>query len=93
MLADIANCENINIKQSRIESFIYDNKSNIKMLSNKMNLGIKASMELIEETENLEKKISNLKLIKVDFDNNEFYKKAKEEYELYLKNLEMNNDK
>lgn len=93
VLADIANCENINIKQSRIESFIYDNKSNIKMLSNKMNLGIKASMELIEETENLEKKISNLKLIKVDFDNNEFYKKAKEEYELYLKNLEMNNDK
>ena len=93
VLADIANCENMNIKQSRIESFIYDNKSNIKMLSNKMNLGIKASMELIEETENLEKKISNLKLIKVDFDNNEFYKKAKEEYELYLKNLEMSNDK
>lgn len=93
IINDISRCENSDVKYARITSFVEESQKDLHDLNAKIDFSLKLGKEFIDETKALENKFDNLKLIKVDFDNNEFYKKAKEEYELYLKNLEMNNDK
>lgn len=92
VLADIANCENSDVKYARISAFVEESQKDLHDLNAKIDFSLKLGKEFINETKALENKFNNLKLIKVDFDNDEFYKKAQDEYELYLKNLEMNND-
>lgn len=84
---DISNCENNDIKYARITSFLEESQKDLYDLNTKIDFSLKLGKEFINETKALEGKFNNLKLIKIDFDNDEFYKKAKKEYEQFLNEL------
>ncbi|MBO7244630.1 MAG: hypothetical protein J6V53_05065 [Alphaproteobacteria bacterium] len=76
---DISNCESNEIKYARIVSFVESSRKDLYDLNTKIDFGLKLGKEFIDETKALESKIDNLKLIKIDFDNEDFYKKATSE--------------
>lgn len=70
ILKDIGNCENITTKNLRILDFIREEKSNISkniILINKLLLDIK---EFIETTESIGRRVKDLKLDKIEYDEN-----------------------
>ena len=81
---DISNCENNEIKYARIISFVESSQKDLYDLNTKIDFGLKLGKELIDETKALESKFDDLKLIKVDFDNDDFYKKTTSECEQFL---------
>lgn len=81
---DISNCESNEIKYARIVSFVESSRKDLYDLNTKIDFGLKLGKEFIDETKALESKIDNLKLIKIDFDNEDFYKKATSECEQFL---------
>ena len=81
---DISNCESNEIKYARIVSFVESSRKDSYDLNTKIDFGLKLGKEFIDETKALESKIDNLKLIKIDFDNDDFYKKATSECEQFL---------
>ena len=87
---DISKCENSDVKYARITAFVEASQKDLYHLNNKIDAGIKKAKEFINETKTLESKFNNLKLITIDFDDNDFYKKAKKEYEQFLNQLKDN---
>lgn len=87
IVKDLSICENNELKYARITSFVEESQKDLYELNLKIDLGLKLGKEFIEKTKALEGKFDNLKLIQVDFDNDDFYKKAKKEYQEYLHTL------
>lgn len=81
---DISKCENSDIRDARITSFVESSQKDLYDLNTKIDFGLKLGKEFIDETKALESKFDDLKLIKVDFDNDDFYKKATSECEQFL---------